>query len=446
MASMLEVYERIKGRDYSQQNAVLGRPSARQALNAPLAGETNIENEQQLHETYEPEKTGMPSEILTPQTQISQGYETPKQNALDKTAQGLGYLKSVWSVGRALSQNKNANITEGSASAVQSGAMFPGVLNNMTAQEVSETMGTPQAGIEYERPTLSQPSDLMTGDADLEASASDVGEVASESGDSAGDSASGWGDTLGRVAGGLLAAYKLYKLTQNKDNTAGDYATTGASVVEAIYPNPYTEAILWGEGARKTGQSLQQQKTALPKTTGHAMSGGMSDAILYMFGKDKDEKSQAFLQYTGADPGHWAESIMTDVSSGHIRDAGETFVSGGLNKVKDKCIIVTACTSADSEEVNISREYRDKFLTVAELRGYYMIAEKVVPIIQESHFAKRVMKKILVDNLIEYGRYALGRGDYPSLISRIITRSFLSLCRNIGSKRDLFVRSNGEVV
>lgn len=438
MASMLEVYERIKGRDYSKQSSVLGRPSERQTLNAPLAGESNIKNEQQLYETYEPEETGVPSETISSQSRINQGQTQQRPNVLDRVAQGVGFLKTATNTWNALSSSERPMTASEAARLAYAGQGSGSLESQLAAAPILEDMGrTSEANAQI---LNTQPADISTGDVNVESAVSDAG-------DSGSDAGPGLGESLGRVAGGLLAAYKIYKLTQNKEeNTLGDYATTGASVVEAIYPNPYTEAVLWGEGARKTGQSLQQQKTALPKTTGHAMSGGMSDAILYLFGKDKDEKSQAFLQYTGADPGHWAESIMTDVSSGHIGDAAETFVSGGLNKVKDKCIIVTACTSPDSEEVNISRRYRDNFLTIAELRGYYMIAEKVVPIIQKYPIVKRIVKNGLVDNLIQYGRYALGVGEYPSFSSRIITKSFLSLCRSIGNKKDMFIRSNGEAV
>jgi hypothetical protein len=110
------------------------------------------------------------------------------------------------------------------------------------------------------------------------------------------------------------------------------------------------------------------------------------------------------------------------------------------------CIIVTACTSPESEEVNITREYRDKYLTPEQLRGYYMIAEKVVPAIAGSAAVKWFVKRFLVDNLIAYGRHALGKGPRPGLSSTLITRGFLALCNAVGSRKPSFVRVNGEIV
>ena len=137
-----------------------------------------------------------------------------------------------------------------------------------------------------------------------------------------------------------------------------------------------------------------------------------------------------------------------------VQQVGDTVVEGAkslwdnsVGKVASgKCIIVTACTSQDSEEVNISREYRDKFLTPEQLRGYYMIAEKAVPWIQHSPLVKRLVKRLLVDHLIAYGRYALDKGPYPGPLAHFVTKQFLRLCGTVGSKRRHFVRCNGETV
>jgi hypothetical protein len=120
---------------------------------------------------------------------------------------------------------------------------------------------------------------------------------------------------------------------------------------------------------------------------------------------------------------------------------------GALMKYVDTgCIIVTACTNEDSEEVNIAREYRDKYLSSQQLRGYYIIAEKVVPFINNHLIAKLIIKKLLVDNLVEYGRHELGMTDKSSYLSKVISKTFLSLCERVGTKRESFVRYNGEVV
>jgi hypothetical protein len=98
------------------------------------------------------------------------------------------------------------------------------------------------------------------------------------------------------------------------------------------------------------------------------------------------------------------------------------------------CIIITTCTSRDSEEVQIAREYRDKYLDTQTLRGYYVIAEVVVPLLR-FNILKKLTKRFLVDKLI---RHAKGKHN-------LTTKIFLKLCNFFGA-RPVFVRANGEVV
>ncbi len=111
------------------------------------------------------------------------------------------------------------------------------------------------------------------------------------------------------------------------------------------------------------------------------------------------------------------------------------------------CIIVTACTDPHSPEVQIAREYRDKHMDLDQIRGYYMIAEKVVPLIKQSDLFKKIVKRVLVDSLVDYGKSALGKQEAkPRLFSTMVSRAFLWLCGKIGKTRETFVRCNGEVV
>lgn len=108
------------------------------------------------------------------------------------------------------------------------------------------------------------------------------------------------------------------------------------------------------------------------------------------------------------------------------------------------CIIVTACTDRHSPEVEIAREYRDRFMSPEQLRGYYMIAETVMPwVVRHRAF----VKKHLVDRLVEYGSYHLGKTEkVPCRASSCVTRGFLMLCGFAGRRKRVFVRCNGEGV
>ena len=120
-------------------------------------------------------------------------------------------------------------------------------------------------------------------------------------------------------------------------------------------------------------------------------------------------------------------------------------VGGVTGLIKSKCIIVTACTDRHSPEVEIAREFRDKFLDADQRRGYYMIAGKIVPFIESNGTVRRLVKKWLVNRLVDYGAVVLGLKPIMALRSSwIVSRLFLTLIRAVGKTRVQFIR-NGEV-
>jgi hypothetical protein len=136
-------------------------------------------------------------------------------------------------------------------------------------------------------------------------------------------------------------------------------------------------------------------------------------------------------------------AVLTPVAS-IFGGAGK--VQKAVSRVFKKCIIITACTSEDSPEVNIARKYRDGHMDRMELRGYYMIADRVVPKMERSKRFKRFVKWFLVDGIIDYCAYAVGdKADLPGRWSAFITKAFLSLCAYKGSRRSQYIRANGEV-
>jgi len=107
-----------------------------------------------------------------------------------------------------------------------------------------------------------------------------------------------------------------------------------------------------------------------------------------------------------------------------------TAIGGGIGSlVGGGCIIISACTDPDSYEVNIAREYRDSYMSLEELIGYYTLARLIVPIMP-----KKLVKRFLVDRLVDYGEVILGKKKQLKFMSSYwITTGFLKLCEGIGS-------------
>lgn len=111
------------------------------------------------------------------------------------------------------------------------------------------------------------------------------------------------------------------------------------------------------------------------------------------------------------------------------------------------CIIVTTCTDNNKKKIDIAREYRDKHLDINTLRGYYIIAEEIVPFLKKNKKIKRMVRKGLVEHLIAYGKFKLNKTKKrPSMVSIIVTKSFIFLCKITGMCKQTFVRYNQEAI
>ena len=155
-------------------------------------------------------------------------------------------------------------------------------------------------------------------------------------------------------------------------------------------------------------------------------------------------------------------SDVQQVGAGVLGGAATGFVGSGFNPVgaivgaiaggigsknKSPCIIVTACTDPYSYEVNVARAYRDHYMDVFDLRGYYWIANHLTKHIDNCYIIKKNVKKYLVDKLVDYGEWRLGmKENKPKRISTIVTKVFLATCRFIGKLIPRVVRPNREVI
>lgn len=134
------------------------------------------------------------------------------------------------------------------------------------------------------------------------------------------------------------------------------------------------------------------------------------------------------------------QTAITETIKGGFVTGAVSYLTGGYTFAGNVCIIISSCTSPDSYEVNIAREYRDKFMNFEVLTGYYSLCIYIVPLIQKYPLFKRVIKKILVDRLVDYGECCLGYKEKRKyLTSYLVKASFLGLCRIIGKGVNRFL-------
>jgi hypothetical protein len=101
-------------------------------------------------------------------------------------------------------------------------------------------------------------------------------------------------------------------------------------------------------------------------------------------------------------------------------------------KVKG-CIVISACCGTDSYEVQVARKFRDNHMTEEQLTGYYTLCIFLVPFIQRHGWFRKLVKRALVDRLVDYGEAFMGmKGHRRYVTSKIVTGAFLGLCRHVG--------------
>ena len=92
----------------------------------------------------------------------------------------------------------------------------------------------------------------------------------------------------------------------------------------------------------------------------------------------------------------------------------------------------------------VVRRYRDEYMTDRNRRGYYKLAEVLVPLMRKSKVFKWVVTKTFADPLVSYGKYYYGQGKVGVLYSPV--KSFWMKVFNVIGGETEFIRENGEVV
>lgn len=223
--------------------------------------------------------------------------------------------------------------------------------------------------------------------------------------------------------------------------TLGAAIPPTTNVAEKSFLAPVTE---FKGGLQRLGESAGLES----KAAGGLAAVGSAAAN---YGIERSNMGEFMHKKVGGGEQQWddAATSMSSFLLGGPVGLGLNLAGIGIREFgKKNCIIVTACCGADSEEVNITREYRDKFMTGEHKKGYYYIADSIVPIMESSPEFKAVVKEKLVDSLIRYGKWKLGyTREHPSELDCAVTKNFLNYCRDIGSTiHGPYVRPNGEEV
>lgn len=166
----------------------------------------------------------------------------------------------------------------------------------------------------------------------------------------------------------------------------------------------------------------------------------------------KDPSSNMYTQAANITAYEWDRPVEAAAEALHIPVPGRDTLVGklinpGAAIVEKVCpIIMTAIYGGTSYEANICREYREKYLSKQQLRGYYVFAEPVCFIMEKHPKLKKYFRKYLTEKFVDYSEYKLDKKTkLPKISSYIISILFLKLCTYLGRKVKTYTRINGEV-
>lgn len=92
----------------------------------------------------------------------------------------------------------------------------------------------------------------------------------------------------------------------------------------------------------------------------------------------------------------------------------------------------------------VVRKYRDEYMTDRNRRGYYKLAEVLVPLMRKSKLIKWVVTKTFADPLVSYGKYYYGENKH-GVVFTPVKNFWMKLFDVLGGEAE-FIRENGEVV
>lgn len=187
-------------------------------------------------------------------------------------------------------------------------------------------------------------------------------------------------------------------------------------------------------GPAMAGFSTPRLVDALHKDSmenlGHNMTGGLVSHAQTA----KEVGSATVGGVAGALSGAVAGATSTSWSGPGAIVGGVVGAIAGLFGAKVKgCIVISACCGTDSYEVQVARKFRDNHMTEEQLTGYYTLCIFLVPFIQRHGWFRKLVKRALVDRLVDYGEAFMGmKGHRRYVTSKIVTGAFLGLCRHVG--------------
>jgi len=185
-----------------------------------------------------------------------------------------------------------------------------------------------------------------------------------------------------------------------------------------------------------------------PASSGSSNDNNNGGAIFYSHyeppeGKNFWEEGYFTEGYTTTyTTGQTNQQIQEDRSTTSGSD--QTSGNGGTTSSGGCCFIMLEARYGDGTMDKVVRRYRDEYMTDKNRRGYYRLAEVLVPLMRKSRAVKWIVTKTMADPLVAYGKYYYGENK-TGVVYTPIKNFWMKLFDTLGGDTK-FIRENGEVV
>jgi len=130
---------------------------------------------------------------------------------------------------------------------------------------------------------------------------------------------------------------------------------------------------------------------------------------------------------------------------GHIVSGIAKAVSSVVKVISKCCFIMLESRYGDGTMDEVVRRYRDEKMTERNRRGYYKVAEVLVPMMRKSKVVKWLVAKTMTDPLVSYGKYYYGKNKH-GWIFKPVEKFWMWVFDTVGEENVQFIRENGEII
>ena len=109
------------------------------------------------------------------------------------------------------------------------------------------------------------------------------------------------------------------------------------------------------------------------------------------------------------------------------------------------CFIFLEARYGNGTMDNVVRKFRDEKLTLKNKRGYYKLAQILVPMMRKSLLIKNIVRLTMTSPLVSYGKAYYGEGSKLGFIFKPVVNFWLKTFDYLGDDHE-FIRENGETV